>query len=167
MLDIIYGGVLHVVTLGAILFSLIKMVQTIRDDDSSFRTLALVGGVLIYMGARTSGTDIPHLIINALNVGSFDSTFTQILASGMIGAITATILVWMVKKSGEFKKLMYLFIMTTTFILLTLSDMYTLANFTSTDSSNELLNINLYFITGLILAILFQVNEDDLDGFRY
>jgi len=125
--------------------------------------LAFAGGILIFLGGRTSGTDIPTLIFNSLNIAPIlNSNIIQNLTATVVGAFVAWLLILMVKKSKELKKLIYLFIMTSTFIIMTFSDMYLSSQFINSGNEESTLKVNLFFIIGLIISLLFQVDTKKL-----
>lgn len=164
MLDNIYALILHGVTIISIFTLLFYIFKTLaeRNIDSitkQLRALSFAGGILIFLGAKTSGMDIPTLVLSSINVGG---ALLSNLSATLVGAFMAWLIIRMIKKSKQKKKLIYLFIMTSTFIIFTFSDMYLTSKFTFDGTDKSTLQMNLFFIIGLIISVLFQLNTDDL-----
>lgn len=161
MSDSIYSEIQHGMIMLAIFLLTINVLKLLFEKVDpvvrQLRGLAFGLGLLIFIGAKTSGMDIPNLVLNSLNIGGLLNTeFVHNLTATMIGAFMASLLVFMAKRSREVSKVVYLIIMTITFIILTFTDMYITSQFVDDGGDKNILKMNLFFVIGLGLSLLFM-----------
>lgn len=131
-----------------------KIILYTRDPfEKTMRLISFSGGVLIFVGARGMGLNIPELML-----GSMDSTdlivgFLSSIAPALIGAFLTYYLFRVISKNRDKNQLIYFLILLATFIILVFSDLF-IQNIFAKEST---LGINVSFVVGIILTLLFKV----------
>lgn len=168
-LNTFYTWVIHLMIIIAIIsmfYINLSLVFKVKSTGVMIlRALAFSGGVLIFIGSYATGVDMPGLVLDSTTFGGvIGHQFFQYIMPALIGSFTSWILIRLMLNKTHSKKIIYLYIMTSTFIIMIFSHMYIEGGFKiqESESLNSTLKTNLSFVIGMIISILVQMNPDDI-----
>ena len=159
---IVYQIILHLLILAAIA-SMIAVVFSLIFRDRNrhervMRLIALSGGLLVFLGAKNSGISMPSLIFLSIdNTGGAIHAFLSFFLPGALGlGVTYMLFRSISNIDGADKRFYYFLIMLSTWICTLFIDSY-LGSFSS-ESNTQLMTINISFVVGIIIMLLFNMN---------
>lgn len=161
-MDTIYALIAHVMMIGSILaMFLLMFIFIIKAKDvveKTMRVLAISGGLLIFFGAKNIGTNIPELMLGSLDpTGGFLLNIVTYIFPAIAGSIVTHLLFKSIKNYNQNdNQKIYFLILISTLVTLMFTDIY-LGSFSS-DAEKSNIGMNVSFITGIILTLLFRID---------
>lgn len=147
------------VAMGAMFYLIIIFVLKADDDiETIMRVLAAAGGLLLFLGGKTTGVSIPALMLSSIDSsGGMVAALIQYIFPAIAGSLITYLLFRSIRNSSrDDNKRVYFLIFISTLITLLFTDVY-FGNVVS-DSENSSISTNISFLSGIILTLLFKVD---------
>jgi len=159
-MDFIYSAIAHLMMLTSIIMMFVFMgifiLRTEDEIEKIMRILALSVGILIFFGAKSMDTSIVNIIMNSIDsTGGVIVGLINYIFPAILGTFLVVILLKSIQKDNTNRKI-YLLILISTLVILIFTDIY-LGSIISDDKKTDL-SINISFMVGIILTLLFKVD---------
>lgn len=161
-MEFITTAIAHLATLIAMgtMFYLIVIFVLKADDDieTIMRVLAAAGGLLLFLGGKSTGVSIPALMLSSIDsTGGIIAALIQYIFPAIAGSVITYLLFKSIKDSKkDDNKRIYFLIFISSLITLLFTDIY-FGNVVS-DSENSSVATNISFLSGIVLTLLFKVD---------